>query len=154
MIVSGEEEQRHGLKEVDTKACMCQEKSKVMENIGGLTNHHTQVNGQTIRLMGQGIIVGQMGVDTGAIGVKMICMEQEFTYTLMELDMKGSFKMIKKLAMVTIIGRMAENMKVIGTKASSMDQVFLEMPENKKLSMVFGSTEIVLSGSMKSKFFK
>jgi hypothetical protein len=35
--------------------------------------------------------------------------------------MKVSFKMIKKQALVSIIGRMVANMKVIGTKVNNMD---------------------------------
>jgi len=39
----------------------------------------------------------------------------------MELDMKDSFKMIKKQVMDYIIGKMVANMKGIGTKVSNMD---------------------------------
>jgi len=39
----------------------------------------------------------------------------------MELDMKDSFKMIKKQAMEYIIGKMVANMKGIGTKVNNMD---------------------------------
>jgi hypothetical protein len=69
----------------------------------------------------------------------------------MELDMKDNFKMIKKQALDSIIGKMVANMKVIGTKVNNMDWEFLEMLEKEKLNMVYGNTEIVLSGSMKNK---
>ncbi len=69
----------------------------------------------------------------------------------MVLDMKDSFKMIKKQAMASIIGKMVANMKGIGTKVNNMDWVFLEMQEKVKLNMAFGNMEIVLSGLMKNK---
>jgi hypothetical protein len=69
----------------------------------------------------------------------------------MVLDMKDSFKMIKKQAMDFIIGKMVANMKGIGTKVNNMDWVFLEMQEKVKLNMAFGNMEIVLSGLMKNK---
>ena len=65
--------------------------------------------------------------------------------------MKDNFKMIKKQALDFIIGKMVANMKVIGTKVNNMDQEFLERLEKEKLNMVYGNTEIVLSGSMKNK---
>jgi hypothetical protein len=37
----------------------------------------------------------------------------------MELDMKDSFKMIKKQVLDSIIGKMVANMKVIGTKVNN-----------------------------------
>lgn len=151
MIHSGEEELKHGLKEVDMKACMPQEKNKAMVNINGPMDQLMLVNGQITRLMAQDSIIGQMVGNTGVIGEKMICMEQEFISTLMELDMKDSFKMIKKQVMDYIIGKMVANMKGIGTKVNNMDQVFLEMLEKVKLNMAFGNTEIVLFGSMKNK---
>jgi len=39
----------------------------------------------------------------------------------MELDMKDSFKMIKKQVMEYIIGKMVANTKGIGTKVNNMD---------------------------------
>ena len=68
--------------------------------------------------------------------------------------MKVSFKMIKKQALVSIIGRMVANMKVIGTKVNNMDQEFLEMLGKEKLNMAYGNMEIVQSGSMKNKLIK
>ena len=68
--------------------------------------------------------------------------------------MKVSFKMIKKQALVSIIGRMVANMKVIGTKVNNMDQGFLEMLGKEKLNMAYGNMEIVQSGSMKNKLIK
>ena len=65
--------------------------------------------------------------------------------------MKDSFKMIRKQAMASIIGKMVANMKGIGTKVNNMDWVFLEMQEKVKLNMAFGNMEIVLSGLMKNK---
>ena len=154
MIHSGEEELRHGLKEVDMKVRMSQEKSKAMVNINGLMDQLMLVNGQIIKLMGLDSIIGQMVENTGDIGEKMICMEQEFIYTLMVLGMKDSFEMIKKQAMDSITGKMVANMKVIGTKVNNMDQAFLEMLEKAKLNMAFGNTGIVLSGLMKNKLIK
>ena len=139
------------MKEVDTKACMSQEKNKVMVNINGPMDQLILVNGQIIKLMVPDNIIGQMAENIGDIGKKMICTEQEFIYTLMELDMKDSFKMIKKQVLDSIIGKMVANMKVIGTKVNNTVQVFLEMLEKEKLNMVFGNTEIVLSGSMRNK---
>jgi hypothetical protein len=75
MIHNGEEELKHGLKEVDMKACMSLEKNKVMENINGPMDQHMLVNGQITRLMAQDSIIGQMVENIGAIGEKMICME-------------------------------------------------------------------------------
>ena len=68
--------------------------------------------------------------------------------------MKVSFKMIKKQALVSIIGRMVANMKVIGTKVNNMGQGFLEMLGKEKLNMAYGNMEIVQSGSMKNKLIK
>ena len=68
--------------------------------------------------------------------------------------MKVSFKMIKKQALVSIIGRMVANMKVIGTKVNNMDQGFLEMLGKEKLNMAYGNMELVQSGSMKNKLIK
>ena len=84
MILNGEEELRHGLKEVDMKVFMSQEKSKVMENINGLMDLLMLGNGQIIRSMEQDNIIGRMVENIGDIGEKTICMEQEFIFTLME----------------------------------------------------------------------
>ena len=97
------------MKEVDTKACMSQEKNKVMVNINGPMDQLILVNGQIIKLMVPDNIIGQMAENIGDIGKKMICTEQEFIYILMELDMKDSFKMIKKQVLDSIIGKMVAN---------------------------------------------
>ena len=84
MIPSGAEGLRPGLKEVDMKASMFLVKSRDMALICGLINQLTKENGSIIRFMGLVNISGQMAENIGDIGVRMICMELEFIFTLME----------------------------------------------------------------------
>lgn len=84
MIPSGAEGLRPGLKEVDMKVPMFLAKSRDMALICGLINQLTKENGSIIRFMGLANISGQMAENIGDIGVRMICMELEFTFTLME----------------------------------------------------------------------
>ena len=66
-------------------------------------------------------IYGRTDADTTDSGLIMICKVLVYIFMLMESDMMGSTRAIRRKDTDCIIGLMAGDTKAGGTKASSMD---------------------------------
>lgn len=70
-------------------------------------------------------IYGLMGENILEVGKITICKVMEFIYIQMEFVLMVSIRMIKKKDSEFIIGQMVGSMMVGGTKANSMELVYM-----------------------------
>lgn len=119
MICNQVTEPRFGPKDRNTTESTKKERSKDLERTRGPTDHFTLAIGMTIKSMAWVNISGRMAVNTSAPGKTTICTESASTFTQMVSRMKVSTLMIRKLATVSTIGQMEENMRAGGTKESN-----------------------------------
>ena len=114
---------------------------RAQENIYGVTDRDTMVNGKIIDEMDLVNIIGKTGVNITGPGLRTNSMEWEFILTKMESVTKVSSFTIKKKAMDYIFGQMDARMMVGGTKESNMVLEYFKTLRKIKRSGVCGKTE-------------
>jgi hypothetical protein len=82
---------------------------------------------------------GLLEENTTDIGNKILCMVQEYIFTLMESGMKGNLPMTKRMDSAYTSGLMGGSTKVGGTMVSNKVSVFIQILKRK--SMAFGERD-------------
>jgi hypothetical protein len=96
--------------------------------------------------MGKASITGRTAEIIMDPGKKTICMESVFTFMLMVSPMKANTLMIRRLDLVSTIGKMAESTKAGGTMENNTESEYSLMPIKRKSNMVSGKMESVSLG--------
>jgi hypothetical protein len=108
-------------------------------------------SGVKIKLMAWALIYGMTEESIMVNGSITICMDMEFIFMLMELDMMDNLQMTKSKDSANTIGMMVVSTMDTGSKESSMGLAHTQMRIKAQLNMDFGSLVNELCGLMKSK---
>ena len=120
--------------------------------MSGHTDLSMMVNCLTIKSMAMALTNGIMAANTSVTGGRTICAATESTFTLMEFDMMGSMKMIKKKGTGSTTGRMAVNTRGGGTMGNSMDWEHILIRTKRASSLGCGRTARESNGLMRRAF--
>ena len=110
---------RSGPTEVDIRVTINKAKSMGKEHIHGLMALYTMAIGMKTELRATVLTSGSMDESISDHGLITTCMATDHTCGKTVVDMKASTSLIKNMAMVSMSGPMAANMKAIGATESS-----------------------------------